>query len=641
MSDQIVYLRIPKPNGDVEYRAVDPMRLSRATISEVFIRARSKGNETKFAKLIGYMSPCGEGFSTELISDCIEDILPHARLAVDGNSEQTRELVQPLIEGFARLKDMFALVGAGQIQEARHEVETLMWGFNSAVCEIACKLEADALETSGLRSVKDSWEETSHLDEKFQGSYDAWCMHALEILEAVAGLEQCDEYIKELRTRAVREAVQFVDRSKSSQPVFDEVVAILDDPDFEGTDCFHIRASLYARNMVGESGQGEARKEMAADIAQARVHIARVQILLDQSQQSFDTAVTRLTNESVELTHRIDPLITQLATSRKAFIDKQTGVFKGMLKPYELPEPPIPKEDFTRAEQFVRQSVWAPRRVKERLVMAAGALPDFLGNRPRFPKDLRQAISLAEESIRVIETEWERVDSEPPVSGGSSGGFVMPSIDSESAPIPEADSSAGECAVANQSPPAPQEAVVVMPSVIVPASGGRAKHSALHRGTQTVFLDKIGDSITFEQVHELIMCVAYVLTCNLKGVSYTTTKSMLNVVARLVRQDYQWVAKYRTSMTEHITDPIRCVVVSSRAHVAQMMDESRCDWLKTTDPPNRRANANMKLTYAGGRRIPQLMAKYGLTEEQIRVAKKAKDAASLASYRERRGSRRG
>ena len=77
-------------------------------------------------------------------------------------------------------------------------------------------------------------------------------------------------------------------------------------------------------------------------------------------------------------------------------------------------------------------------------------------------------------------------------------------------------------------------------------------------------------------------------------------------------------------MQDYIEEPDRCTIVQERSNLTRMWRSASTPWVKTLQPINKWCW--MKVSPYAREMCQFLMAKYGITAEQIRAAKKDKDS---------------
>ncbi len=618
---QRIFIRYPVVSGGWDYVQIDPARASLNMLTELWTKARQQGGDIKYVHAFGYENLISKQHNTDELDELIEQVLHPMQVAIDGNSPETSATLSSLTTDIRKLKDVFASIGSGQIKDAEHKLRDLLWSIQSTVCTIASLLEFIQEEVSGLNSVNQSWQNASQLSDDARGWYDDWSEQAMKIIEYVGALKGFRSTIESETQRATIGKRHFDQSVAEAQVIYSESLLFLDDPESLGHDNFCERAQAFSVDCSKED-----RTAMEQDIASAREHIARCRDLAKALHEDWVNGRTVLVQKSVQLNRDITRCVNALLHSRNSFTGLRDGIFADKPAPFSLNDPAISEEDFCLAMQYVDSSEWIPSRAKSRLVALAQALPEHYGSEPECSAELERAMSFAMQHIERIESDWRHEDQKSGADENQSFGFVMPTFGKSSSSDDEED----DDSVSAESRPSATDRAIIKPSAAQTLArrngNGSGQDAASQKGgiEATIDLEILYSRATFDQVHDLLLCCGYVITCNASGISLSNANALLKTVRKLNLVHPRILNVYWDRMQDYIEEPDRCTIVQERSNLTRMWRSASTPWVKTLQPINKWCW--MKVSPYAREMCQFLMAKYGITAEQIRAAKKDKDS---------------
>jgi len=619
---EAIYIRLPTISGGWERRQIDPDRLGLSTLSTLYVRTKSAGNDLHFMPVFGCVDVATSTFDTSVLAQKIDEVLASTRASVESNSEQTASLVLPLLDHVSRLREVFALIGSGRVDEADHVLTGILWDINGVAVDVAGSVESTSMEVSASESIRKSWETTTTLTDDIRRAYVSWDKAASDVHGAIELLEGIENQLDMLAQEAQARVVQWEQRSGHAQGLYAEAVAFLDDPQGTGADCFTNRAIAYTRHP-----ERFERADIEKDIARAHDHIRLISGELETMTSVWDEARTSMVERSLVLMEEIDWVAERLEQGRASFIEMRDRLFDGKLKPYEIPNPIGTKSEFVRVEESLGQTQWVPRRVRARLKEHAGSLPHQIGTAPVLPDVLRRAISMTERQIAVIENDWTLLDQARPQTEDL--GFEMPSFAGFGF-SPDVDSGHDEDVADVSALPAAHSADAnrtnghVVDAVIAPV---------LPHVEALVDTGLLRTQATLQQVYELVFCVGYVLTCNEKPYAWTNVGTLGRIVKQLDIVENGVVDGHFRSLESFIMQSQNCEMISEDRDRAEAWRQSVTYWLCLEKPFGN--HRHLRVSQCAKVMCIRLMKKYSLTANKVKHAKRAVKTADKARRRNR------
>jgi hypothetical protein len=579
------FVRIPKPftgtrkqHESVTYVATDETRfsLSDATLYE---RGRDKRGKQVYHPAIGAMQYTKELWSdyTDTV-DTLHDMVSQVERAVETFGPQGEEIVARVVAPFRQLEHVIRALEKGYEGTAVDEVQAVFYDLMSSLADIAERWQTAEEHLSGQLIATDMLEgHIAEVDEVNDAVYHAWGDSVLAIVDAVSHLRAHERRLRDLQ--------------HSVQRIADDVSGIL------GSDTDELQRALAFIDGEDESFLMRVYRVLTEGVALTDAHREDAQTALQHCAQ-IDTVIANATaawtTQTSDLLHEALG-IRQDVIRRRGLLEKAItsfriaeGTYKNPLKPYEAKSTRelISKEEYDRAQAVVRDGRWRDRACAERFDALIGRVLDE--PQPTIAPEVEELCARArEDAERVL-------------------------------------CALGDSTIMRVVPPTE----VPLPAVVHNTST-TAKPMASTKTTIVTNEDSL---------YELVMCVAsVVIGADRNPIRQSNPRALLQVVEELGFCSDADVKEYAKRVGARMRMRDNCERCTQAA-LGMRWEKSRKPWLmydvvRNSDGKVRRPNVT-KMSVHGVKLAQPLLAKYALTPERIRAAKKSlgerKDAAYAA-----------
>jgi hypothetical protein len=576
-----VFMKYPSPSGDWQYIQIDPKRINPGMLTELYHleKGPGPGDRSKYRRVLGAEVVANPNLDVSDVLEAVRQMqqqLSDSLEALGPTGEQIRDEFLNEMD----LSGMINQIASGQVSAASDSVRTYFWTLVAAFSDIVSKLQALETTVGGMHI---SVEISSEMAKRAA----ATALDSAEIAEKLYW--EWAEWISELTTsvrnldskeRFLRERLRPFQSAQMNWQDLTEVdhQTHRDLLDFlrGGDDPFIVVAAERA---------SRDRSELNETIKKAESLISACRSIEKQGQGSWKRFQRDFSQNVEGSKSEIQSICAKLAEATRKVNDFENRFEGDTLRPYQVGDAPaIEKAEYEESKQILSSSKWSPERAKVRILGLITTIQRSLGPCPKLPDDVIAAIDRIEEEIENIRSDWKAEDA-----------LVEESV--YPVPLPRYSTI----------PPSPGEEIAI-------------------------------DSDRLQELYELVICVAYVLTCNKKFLARSNMRALLGVIQYLNLCTIAEGKAYRKALEARSTQPGERETYEEK--FGQTWAESEATWLyfnPANVEPDQRPKARklvLKLSQCAGNQARNLMRMKGLDEDQIREARQRRKDDQL----EARGS---
>ncbi len=299
-----------------------------------------------------------------------------------------------------------------------------------------------------------------------------------------------------------------------------------------------------------------------------------------RAQASWQTNVGSNKEKLVGKHARIQQLVREIEDASRRMRDHEKRWGNKTIRPYDSPNegdtPLVERAVYEQAREYLSDHRWGPLACRQRIQGQLNAVLTILEQEPALSSELKSLIEQAENYITDIERTWQPEESDPE----SDPDTVNPDENDLNEPEPE------------------------------------------------------GETPRVDELYELIICVGYVLTCNHHFFAQGTIKAMLETIQFLDRCSKAEISEYKQRLTERSQRNSEMDVVGKGKKLKPRWQKSRRRWVRYCYN-KAKGSWGLKLAQKAGPQAKRLLAKHGLTADDIRQAHERKREFKAKQHHQR------
>ena len=571
------YIKVPNIGGGDDYVEIDPHRLHTGIVTQIYIRRRGRDHRNSFDPVSG-----PEGLNQGLIDligfeETLQDILQQYEsvFAATPEGEQAwQEVIQKL-----DFSTIFTALSTGQVEAARLAFKNLLYKLLSELAEMVSQLSDHIEVTASMDEALVRYDETLVQSDNIADRYLFDWAEAADTL--VSRCDQLDS-IEQLLTNA-REQIQRV--RKTQQDLFerelslDQLQALLEGDD--DNDGFFLTTFAFLRD--DEQGDKGGISQLAKTVGQ---RIAGQEEIIANAGKAWATAVDNRREEIVAQDAKIQRLIREMTDASQRLREHERRWGKETLRPYDRKSegtPLITQSRYDQSQACLCESHWAPQTCKTRL---SGLLNSVLGTIDQPPQPPAELVDLLQQANEYLNRVREAIESKKA---------------KRAAPEKRADS---------QASPARKS---------TPRKGG---------GDAVTRVEVVPERA--DELFELMVCAAYALVCNHHFFAQSNSTALLETLSYLGRCNQVEVYSYNQELRQRML--AQTEEVEDRKQVVPRWKATQQMWVRYQPNPTKKLRG-FKLSKAFTEHAQGLLAKHGLTVDEIKEARQLRHEAGVEAHR--------